>query len=76
MARVSDHFAENKHRIGCNICGDYFFVRRINAIFDAYKAEIRQIMYIYSNPNWPILEWDSEKLLPLLSFVRNLGCFN
>jgi Fic family protein len=28
-------------------------------------------MYIYSNPNWPILEWNSEKLLPLLSFVRN-----
>jgi hypothetical protein len=28
-------------------------------------------MYIYSHPNWPIFEWKSEKLLPLLSFVRN-----
>ncbi len=28
-------------------------------------------MYLYNNPNWPILEWNSEKLLPLLSFVRN-----
>ena len=28
-------------------------------------------MYLYSNPNWPIFEWNSEKLLPLLSFVRN-----
>jgi Fic family protein len=28
-------------------------------------------MYIYNNQNWPIFEWDSEKLLPLLSYVRN-----
>lgn len=28
-------------------------------------------MYLYSNPNWPIFEWNSEQLLPLLSFVRN-----
>lgn len=28
-------------------------------------------MYIYENSNWPIFEWNSEKLLPLLSFVRN-----
>ena len=26
-------------------------------------------MYIYNNPNWPIFEWNNEKLLPLLSFV-------
>lgn len=28
-------------------------------------------MYIYNNPNWPNFEWNSEKLLPLLSLVRN-----
>lgn len=28
-------------------------------------------MYIYDNQNWPIFEWNSEKLLPLLSYVRN-----
>lgn len=27
-------------------------------------------MYIYKNPNWPIFNWNSEKLLPLLSIVR------
>lgn len=28
-------------------------------------------MYIYNRQNWPIFEWDSSKLLPLLSYVRN-----
>lgn len=28
-------------------------------------------MYLYNNKNWPIFEWNSEKLLPLLSYVRN-----
>ena len=28
-------------------------------------------MYIYEQSNWPIFEWNSEKLLPLLSLVRN-----
>lgn len=28
-------------------------------------------MYLYNHPNWPILEWNSEQLLPLLSLVRN-----
>jgi Fic family protein len=28
-------------------------------------------MYIYNNQDWPIFKWNSEKLLPLLSFVRN-----
>lgn len=28
-------------------------------------------MYIYNNPNWPNFEWNSKKLLPLLSLVRN-----
>jgi Fic family protein len=28
-------------------------------------------MYVYNNQNWPIFEWNSEKLLPLLSYVRN-----
>ena len=28
-------------------------------------------MYLYSNQNWPIFEWNSEKLLPLLAYVRN-----
>jgi Fic family protein len=28
-------------------------------------------MYFYKNQNWPIFEWDSEKLLRLLSYVRN-----
>jgi Fic family protein len=29
-------------------------------------------MYIYENPNWPEFKWNSERLLPLLSKVRNL----
>jgi len=28
-------------------------------------------MYLYNNQNWPIFKWNSEKLLPLLSYVRN-----
>lgn len=28
-------------------------------------------MYLYDNQNWPIFEWSSEKLLPLLAYVRN-----
>ena len=28
-------------------------------------------MYLYHNPDWPLFEWNSEKLLPLLSIVRN-----
>ena len=28
-------------------------------------------VYLYNNPNWPLFEWNSEKLLPLLSIVRN-----
>jgi Fic family protein len=28
-------------------------------------------MYLYNNQDWPIFKWNSEKLLPLLSFVRN-----
>jgi Fic family protein len=28
-------------------------------------------MYLYNHQNWPLFEWDSEKLLPLLSYVRN-----
>ena len=28
-------------------------------------------MYLYDNQNWPIFEWNSEKLLPLLAYVRN-----
>ncbi len=28
-------------------------------------------MYLYNNPDWPVFKWNSEKLLPLLSFVRN-----
>jgi len=28
-------------------------------------------MDIYNHQNWPIFEWNSEKLLPLLSYVRN-----
>ena len=28
-------------------------------------------MYLYNNQNWPVFEWNSEKLLPLLSYVRN-----
>ncbi len=29
------------------------------------------MIYIYKQPNWPLFEWDSETLLPLLSMVRN-----
>jgi len=28
-------------------------------------------VYLYHNPDWPLFEWNSEKLLPLLSNVRN-----
>lgn len=28
-------------------------------------------MYLYNEINWPNFEWNSEKLLPLLSYVRN-----
>ena len=28
-------------------------------------------MYLYDNQNWPIFEWNSEKLLPLVAYVRN-----
>jgi Fic family protein len=28
-------------------------------------------MYVYNNENWPIFTWSSEKLMPLLSYVRN-----
>lgn len=28
-------------------------------------------MYLYNNHNWPIFKWNSEKLLPLLAYVRN-----
>jgi len=28
-------------------------------------------MYLYNNQNWPVFEWNSEKLLPLLAYVRN-----
>jgi len=28
-------------------------------------------MYLYDNQNWPIFEWNSERLLPLLAYVRN-----
>ncbi|MTK53627.1 Fic family protein [Paludibacter sp.] len=28
-------------------------------------------MYLYDNQNWPIFEWNSDKLLPLLAYVRN-----
>lgn len=28
-------------------------------------------MYIYNLQNWPVFEWNSKKLLPLLSHVRN-----
>jgi Fic family protein len=33
------------------------------------KQRLDKLMYIYRNPNWPIFEWNNEKLLPLLSFV-------
>ena len=29
------------------------------------------MMYLYNDQNWPIFKWNSEKLLPLLSYVRN-----
>ena len=28
-------------------------------------------MYLYNDQNWPIFEWNSNRLLPLLSYVRN-----
>lgn len=28
-------------------------------------------MYIYERPNWPLFEWSNDRLLPLLSLVRN-----
>ncbi len=45
-------------------------MRRINTIFDAIFAENRN-MYLYNRPNWPNFEWNSEHLMPLISYVRN-----
>ena len=28
-------------------------------------------MYLYNDQDWPIFKWNSEKLLPLISYVRN-----
>jgi Fic family protein len=28
-------------------------------------------MYIYNDKNWPLFKWESQKLLPLISHVRN-----
>ena len=45
-------------------------MRRKSVIFDAIFAENRN-MYLYNHPHWPIFEWNSEQLLPLISYVRN-----
>ncbi|MDD3787894.1 MAG: Fic family protein [Petrimonas sp.] len=54
------HFVRN---IFCRAVNKLYFYRK-------YSGENRN-MYLYDNQNWPIFEWNSEKLLPLLAYVRN-----
>ena len=54
------HFMRN---IFCHAVNKLYFYRKISGG--------RKDMYIYDNQNWPIFEWNSEKLLPLLAYVRN-----
>ncbi len=54
------HFLRN---IFCHAVNKLYFYRKISGG--------RKDMYIYDNQNWPIFEWKSEKLLPLLAYVRN-----
>ncbi len=35
------------------------------------KRGEKKLMYIYNNTNWPVFHWDNNKLIPLLSYVRN-----
>lgn len=46
-------------------------VRRLFAIFTANVADVVN-KYLYNDPDWPIFKWNSDKLLSLLSHVRNL----
>lgn len=47
----------------CSAENKWYFYRKI--------SEEKGNMYLYNNQNWPIFEWNSEKLLSLLSYVRN-----
>jgi hypothetical protein len=41
--------AENKHHFGCILCGEYFVMRRINAILAAQIAEKEKYVCIQSS---------------------------
>ena len=57
---LSPHFVRS---LFCCAVNKLYFYRK-------FSGE-KKIMYIYNNQNWPIFEWNSEKLLPLLAYVRN-----
>jgi len=48
------------------------FCRAVNKLYFYRKLSgENKNMYLYNNQNWPVFEWNSEKLLPLLAYVRN-----
>ena len=48
------------------------FCRAVNKLYFYRKISgEKKNMYLYDNQNWPIFEWNSERLLPLLAYVRN-----
>jgi Fic family protein len=54
------HFMRN---IFCHAVNKLYFYRKISGE--------NKNMYLYNIQNWPIFKWNSEKLLPLLAYVRN-----
>jgi Fic family protein len=54
------HFMRN---IFCRAVNKLYFYRKISGE--------NKNMYLYNIQNWPIFKWNSEKLLPLLAYVRN-----
>lgn len=45
-------------------CGEY-------VVFLPHNMRRLGNMYLYNHQNWPIFTWNSEQLIPLLSYVRN-----
>src|SRR3989338_8898420 len=46
-------------------------MRRISGIFSAWEAENKSMPYIHELHHWPKFTWNHEKIMPLLSSVRN-----
>ena len=57
------HLPHLMRNIFCRAVNKLYFYRKISGE--------KKNMYLYNNQNWPIFEWNSEKLLPLLAYVRN-----